>query len=105
MGPAGISGHQVVVGTYVEGDGTNQLTAFAVCPAGKKPLSGGFDAQLGSMRLNVRESHAASYPPGIHAQFPTGAEVWQVSAAVDLNGSPASTGWSLRAWATCAFVS
>lgn len=96
-GTPGVSGYVDVVSAWVNGVVGDTLTAKAVCPAGKKPVGGGFEAATGSMAFSPAYSHHITYPGD-------NTEVWEVKGHAVYNGVPGAA-WSLQAWAVCATVS
>jgi hypothetical protein len=103
-GTNGVSGYVDVVGPWVNGVVADTLTARAMCPTGKKPLSGGFESATGSMLFSPRYSHHVTYPGGgVFPEVPDGGEFWEVQGNAIYNGVPGAA-WSLRAWVTCAAV-
>ena len=104
-GTAGISGYVDIAGDWGSGkyaSGENLVTARAFCPAGKKPISGGFETSMGSMAFAPHYSHHVTWAPGWNDAYPNGVELWEVEGHA-LNGI-ADQSWSLRAWVTCAYV-
>lgn len=93
----GVSGYVDVVSAWVNGVVGDTLTAKAVCPSGKKPVGGGFEAATGSMAFSPAYSHHITYPGD-------STEVWEVKGHAVYNGVPGAA-WSLQAWAVCATVS
>lgn len=103
-GTNGVSG-LVYTRTQVSGTAAAPITAEAACPAGKKVVGGGFSTNAGSMIAAARDSQPTIYLPGVSPDFPDGAEVWHVSAAIaNRNGNDLATPWYLDAWAACASV-
>ena len=81
-GPPGVSGYELVTqteSTTVPGDNpTSRLSATATCPAGKRVISGGYDAHYDPDRIGNSIRVVRSSPVGDNA--------W--TALIDLNGWP-----------------
>jgi hypothetical protein len=90
QGPAGISGLEVVTvnsGTQVAA----RIDVFVECPAGKQVLGGGY----GTIGSNLDTSISTSAPYGPYQ--------WVVTAVT--NDYPnVRSGWSVQAYAICAYV-
>lgn len=101
----GVTGYHVVLGPETFAAFNASIDAFAVCPAGKKPLSGGWLSGANNLPLDVKETHPRTLAENEAPASPAGGEAWQVSARQvwSLNASEAN--WYLRAWAVCATVS
>lgn len=104
-GSPGVSGYYVLQGPETFGAVNDVVTAFAVCPAGKKPLAGGWLSGANNLPLDVKESHPRTLAPGEVEAFPEGGEAWQVSAREVWSTGGSTANWYLRAWVTCAYVS
>lgn len=64
------------------------------CPAGKKPLSGGYDMSTGSRVVTVDQNH----------YYNLGGEGWKVSARLtNANGNP-TPDYTFAGWLICATV-
>jgi hypothetical protein len=101
----GVSGYQVVLGSETFGTVNDTITAFAMCPAGKKPLSGGWLSGANNLPLDVKETHPRTLSAGEVPAFPAGGEAWQVNAREVWSTNGSTANWYLRVWAVCATVS
>lgn len=102
-GDPGISGYTVVFGDVTYGGVSDVISAFALCPPGKKPLSGGWTSGTNNLPLNVRENHPRTLAPGDEG-FANGGEAWQIDGRQVWSAGDSMDQWWLRVWAVCAAV-
>jgi hypothetical protein len=102
-GTPGISGYTVVFGEATYGAVGDVISAFALCPSGKKPLSGGWTSGTNNLPLNVRENHPRTLAPGEEG-FASGGEAWQIDGRQVWSTGGSMDQWWLKVWAVCATV-
>lgn len=103
-GVPGVSGYEVKLGAETFGTVNETITAFAMCPSGKKPLSGGWLSGANNLPLDVKETHPRTLVAGEVAEFPAGGEAWQVNAREVWSANGSTADWYLRVWVVCAYV-
>ena len=98
QGFSGLSGLEYVTGAPVTIGSQTTGTAIAVCPAGKRPIAGGYTTEVpaGSM--------SGTFNMQVFSSTPVGSASWSISGFNADNGKSGKKDLALKAYAICAVV-